>query len=157
VQEQRSEQSLRALNKLIPHHCHVLREGQTFHILANELVPGDIVTFATGNRILADICVVLTVDREVDESSPTGEMEVHKKGVEMGVYCGGRGGGQACGSPDHMSVAHMGSELRDSGPTTTVNNKTKGRQGKKARHVCKDKTSFPPSMLYRPSPSSCAL
>ncbi|KAJ7896260.1 hypothetical protein B0H14DRAFT_2258027, partial [Mycena olivaceomarginata] len=58
VQEQCSEQSLQALNKLVPYHCHVLREGQTFHILANELMPDDIVTFAMGDRIPADIRIV---------------------------------------------------------------------------------------------------
>ncbi|KAJ7714835.1 SNF2 family N-terminal domain-containing protein [Mycena olivaceomarginata] len=41
----------------------------TFHILANELVPGNIITFAMGERIPTDIRVVLTVDLEVDESS----------------------------------------------------------------------------------------
>ncbi|KAF8755161.1 Ca-transporting ATPase [Rhizoctonia solani] len=45
VQERRSEESLAALNKLVPHHCHILRDGQQVHLLANELVPGDLVTF----------------------------------------------------------------------------------------------------------------
>ncbi|KAJ7867740.1 P-type ATPase, partial [Mycena olivaceomarginata] len=110
---QRSEQSLQALNKLVSHHCHVLREGQTFHILANKLVPGDIVTLATGDRIPADIRVILAVDLEVDESSPTGEMEARKKGIETCVYGGGRGGCQGTREPvalvERMSIVHMGS------------------------------------------------
>ncbi|ELU39621.1 calcium-transporting ATPase 1 [Rhizoctonia solani AG-1 IA] len=51
VQERRSEESLAALNKLVPHHCHILRDGQQVHLLANELVPGDLVTFHVGKLI----------------------------------------------------------------------------------------------------------
>ncbi|KAJ7798618.1 Ca-transporting ATPase [Mycena olivaceomarginata] len=122
VQEQRSEQSLQALNKLVPHHCHVLREGQTFHILANELVPGDIVTFATGDRIPADIRVVAAVDLEVDESSLTGETEARKKGVETCVYGGGggRGAREPVALAERASVAHMGSLVRNGRGTGIV-------------------------------------
>jgi magnesium-transporting ATPase (P-type) len=122
VQEQRSEQSLQALNKLVPHHCHVLREGQTFHILANELVPGDIVTFATGDRIPADIRVVAAVDLEVDESSLTGETEARKKGVETCVYGGGgaRGVREPVALAERASVAHMGSLVRNGRGTGIV-------------------------------------
>jgi Ca2+-transporting ATPase len=91
VQERRSEKSLEALNKLIPHHCHVVRsvdvpdldtnhltlntEGETLHVLADELVPGDLVRFGTGDRIPADIRLVDTVDLEVDESRATTTLE----------------------------------------------------------------------------------
>ncbi|KAI6022611.1 hypothetical protein EDC04DRAFT_2575131 [Pisolithus marmoratus] len=79
VQEQRSEKSLEALNKLVPHHCHVIRQGffyndeREVHILANDLVPGDIVNLATGDRVPADIRIISAADLEVDESSLTGE------------------------------------------------------------------------------------
>ncbi|KAG8780234.1 High affinity Ca2+/Mn2+ P-type ATPase-like protein [Ceratobasidium sp. 428] len=45
VQAQRSEESLAALNKLVPHHCHDIQGGRQLHLLANELVPGGVVTF----------------------------------------------------------------------------------------------------------------
>ncbi|KAI6029201.1 hypothetical protein BKA83DRAFT_4489162 [Pisolithus microcarpus] len=79
VQEQRSEKSLEALNKLVPHHCHVIRQvffyndEREVHILANDLVPGDIVKFATGDRVPADIRIISAADLEIDESSLTGE------------------------------------------------------------------------------------
>ncbi|KAI6043477.1 hypothetical protein EDC04DRAFT_708816 [Pisolithus marmoratus] len=73
VQEQRSEKSLEALNKLVPHHCHVIRDEREVHILANDLVPGDIVNLATGDRVPADIRIISAADLEVDESSLTGE------------------------------------------------------------------------------------
>ncbi|KAJ6488267.1 Ca-transporting ATPase [Mycena vitilis] len=120
VQEQRSEQSLQALNKLVPHHCHVLREGQSIHILANELVPGDVVTFATGDRIPADIRIVAAVDLEIDESSLTGETEARSKGVETCAYGDGVRGREAVPLADRACVAHMGSLVRSGRGTGIV-------------------------------------
>lgn len=73
VQEQRSEKSLEALNKLVPHHTHVIRDSVTSHILANNLVIGDIVTLSTGDRVPADIRILEAAELEIDESSLTGE------------------------------------------------------------------------------------
>ncbi|KAG5460646.1 MAG: hypothetical protein BJ554DRAFT_7275, partial [Olpidium bornovanus] len=42
----RSEQSLQALNRLVPHHCHVVRGGKSVTVEAAELVPGDLVHFS---------------------------------------------------------------------------------------------------------------
>jgi len=105
VQEQRSEKSLEALNKLVPHHCHLLRDGRQLHLLANELVPGDIVTFATGDRVPADVRMLTAVDLEVDESSLTGETDARIKGVEP---CP-RGAPMA----ERSSVAHMGTLVKN--------------------------------------------
>ncbi|KAI8820159.1 Ca-transporting ATPase [Fimicolochytrium jonesii] len=76
VQEYRSEQSLEALNKLVPHYCHVLRDGgQLSTVLGTELVPGDVVRFSTGDRIPADVRLATAHDLQIDESSLTGENE----------------------------------------------------------------------------------
>ncbi|KAI9261746.1 PMR1-type calcium-transporting P-type ATPase [Sporodiniella umbellata] len=79
VQEYRSEQSLEALNKLVPHHCHLVREGQLSDVLANDLVPGDVVHFGVGDRIPADCRVTKCIGLEVDESNLTGENKPRKK------------------------------------------------------------------------------
>lgn len=79
VQEQRSEKSLEALNKLVPHHCHVIRDQREIHILANELVPGDIVLLSSGDRVPADMRIITAVDLEIDESSLTGETNARRK------------------------------------------------------------------------------
>lgn len=83
IQEQRSEKSLEALNKLVPHYCHLLRDGQTNTILANELVPGDVVTFATGDRVPADVRICEAVSLEIDESTLTGEIKPRKKTADV--------------------------------------------------------------------------
>ncbi|UZJ56340.1 hypothetical protein CBS101457_005660 [Exobasidium rhododendri] len=82
VQERRSEKSLEALNKLVPHYCHLVRDNQSSTIFANELVPGDVVTFSTGDRIPADVRVFEAVSLEVDESTLTGEIKPRKKHIE---------------------------------------------------------------------------
>ncbi|KAF8602966.1 hypothetical protein BDV93DRAFT_508732 [Ceratobasidium sp. AG-I] len=81
VQERRSEESLAALNKLVPHHCRIIRDGHQLHLLANELVPGDIVTFQVGDRIPADLCLLTTLGLEIDESSLTGKTRSSRKNV----------------------------------------------------------------------------
>uniref|UniRef100_A0A8C0X5R7 P-type Ca(2+) transporter n=1 Tax=Castor canadensis TaxID=51338 RepID=A0A8C0X5R7_CASCN len=53
----------------------VIREGKLQHVLARDLVPGDIVALAIGDRIPADIRLTEVTDLLVDESSFTGEAE----------------------------------------------------------------------------------
>ncbi|KAJ3126673.1 High affinity Ca2+/Mn2+ P-type ATPase-like protein [Nowakowskiella sp. JEL0407] len=83
VQEYRSEQSLEALNQLVPHYCRVLRDSHQNTILASGVVPGDIVLFGTGDRIPADIRILTAVDLEIDESSLTGEPIPCKKHTQQ--------------------------------------------------------------------------
>nr|XP_020138383.1 calcium-transporting ATPase type 2C member 2 [Microcebus murinus] len=75
IQEYRSEKSLEELTKLVPPECNCLREGKLQHVLARELVPGDVVALAIGDRIPADIRLTEVTDLLVDESSFTGEAE----------------------------------------------------------------------------------
>ncbi|KAI8095979.1 PMR1-type calcium-transporting P-type ATPase [Thamnidium elegans] len=79
IQEYRSEKSLEALNKLVPHHCHLVRDGQLCDVLANDLVPGDVVHFGFGDRIPADCRLTNCVGLEIDESNLTGENRPRRK------------------------------------------------------------------------------
>ncbi|KAJ2743199.1 High affinity Ca2+/Mn2+ P-type ATPase-like protein [Coemansia sp. BCRC 34301] len=82
VQEYRSEKSLEALTSLVPNFCHVVRDGESSKMLADHLVPGDIVKFATGDRIPADVRLVSANHLEMDESALTGESEPLSKAIE---------------------------------------------------------------------------
>uniref|UniRef100_K7G8X2 Calcium-transporting ATPase n=1 Tax=Pelodiscus sinensis TaxID=13735 RepID=K7G8X2_PELSI len=75
IQEYRSEKSLEELNKLVPPECNCIREGKLQHLLARDLVPGDIVCLSVGDRVPADIRLIEVTDLLVDESSFTGEAE----------------------------------------------------------------------------------
>jgi P-type Ca2+ transporter type 2C len=70
-----------ALNKLIPHHCHIIYDREQIHLLTNRLVPRDLITFTAGNRIPADVCLFTALDLDIDESSLTGETTEWRKGV----------------------------------------------------------------------------
>ncbi|KAG7341880.1 calcium-translocating P-type ATPase [Nitzschia inconspicua] len=74
IQEYRSEQALEKLAHLVPHTCTVLRDGRVLDSFpAQELVVGDLIMLATGDRVPADCRVVDSVELRVDESSLTGE------------------------------------------------------------------------------------
>jgi P-type Ca2+ transporter type 2C len=112
VQERRSEKSLEALNKLVPHHCHIIRDSRPCHLLANELVPGDIVTFGVGDRIPADVRLLEALELEVDESSLTGETRPAQKFIEACNVETGRPG-EVVGLADRTCIAYMGTLVRN--------------------------------------------
>ena len=62
VQEYRASQATEALKKMLPSYARVIREGQEEKILAEELVPGDVVLIEEGDRISADGRLVFATD-----------------------------------------------------------------------------------------------
>lgn len=72
-QEYRAEKAIRALRQLIPNYASVLRDGEEQRILAEELVPGDVILLAEGDRISADGRLVDEEELRVDQSTLTGE------------------------------------------------------------------------------------
>ena len=72
-QEGRAESALQALRQLTEPTARVLREGQVQAIAAREVVPGDLLLIAEGERIAADGWLLEADDLQVDESLLTGE------------------------------------------------------------------------------------
>jgi len=72
-QEGRAESALQALRGLTQAQARVLRDGQVTHIPAREVVPGDLLLLAEGDRIAADGWLVQAEHVQVDESLLTGE------------------------------------------------------------------------------------
>lgn len=85
VQEYRSQKASLELKELIENTCAVTRDGLTKEIPMDEVVPGDIVTLATGDMIPADAVLIWTKDLFVNQSSLTGESMPVEKFVEAGV------------------------------------------------------------------------
>jgi Ca2+-transporting ATPase len=73
VQQQRTERSLDALRDLSSPRALVLRDGQMVRIPGRELVCGDIVLLAEGDRVPADLELEDSSNLAVDESLLTGE------------------------------------------------------------------------------------
>lgn len=75
AQEYRAERAIRALSALLPATAVVRRDGRKSTVPASELVPGDVVLLAEGDRISADARVIHSAGLKVDNSMLTGESE----------------------------------------------------------------------------------
>lgn len=74
-QEYRTEKSLEMLRNFLPLRVSVYREGKEQNIVAEELVPGDIVLLQEGDRVPADLYLIGAFDVWVNESTLSGESE----------------------------------------------------------------------------------
>ena len=72
-QEYRVEQTLAALQKLLPQQAQVLRGGLVAKVPAEQLVPGDIVHLEQGDKIPADCRVIESFGARVNNAAVTGE------------------------------------------------------------------------------------
>jgi Ca2+-transporting ATPase len=84
-QEFRAEKATDALKKLLPAYSRVLRDGVEQKILAEELVPGDIVLLAEGEKISADCRLVDQAALRTNQSTLTGESRPVNKTSEAVV------------------------------------------------------------------------
>ncbi len=73
VQEYRAEKALEALKKLLPFYVKVIRDGKEKEIYAREVVPGDIIKLAEGDRVPADARLMETAGLNVNNAPLTGE------------------------------------------------------------------------------------
>ena len=82
-QEQKTEKSLEALRDLSSPRALVIRDGQRKRIAGREVVRGDLVVIAEGDRIPADGLLMWSTHLTVDESLLTGEsLPVRKVAVD---------------------------------------------------------------------------
>ena len=72
-QEQRTERALDALRDLSSPRALVMRDGEQKRIAGREVVRGDIVVLAEGDRVPADGVLLWSLNLSVDESLLTGE------------------------------------------------------------------------------------
>ncbi|ARM30922.1 cation-transporting P-type ATPase [Prosthecochloris sp. HL-130-GSB] len=73
IQEGKAEKAMEALKGLLSPQATVRRQGRTIQIDAKEIVPGDIVMLQSGDKVPADVRLVMAKDLRVDESLLTGE------------------------------------------------------------------------------------
>jgi Ca2+-transporting ATPase len=81
-QEYRAEKATEALRRLLPSYARVLRDGEERRILAEELVPGDLILLSEGDRISADSRLVEAAEIKLDQSTLTGESHAVRKTSE---------------------------------------------------------------------------
>lgn len=78
-QEHRASQATEALKKMLPAYANVIRGGREQKVLAEDLVPGDIMLLAEGDRISADARVIASSDLQVNQSTLNGESNPSRK------------------------------------------------------------------------------
>ncbi|KAH9842945.1 calcium-transporting ATPase [Rhodofomes roseus] len=85
IQETNAEQAIEALKEYSPDEAKVYRDGQIARIHASELVPGDIISVAVGDKVPAD-CRLLSISStslRVDQAILTGESTSINKSVDI--------------------------------------------------------------------------
>ena len=73
VQEFKAGRAIASLGQMVPELATVLRDGQTRQIPAADLVPGDVVTLAGGDKVPADLRLLAVKNFHAEESALTGE------------------------------------------------------------------------------------
>jgi Ca2+-transporting ATPase len=73
LQEEKADGAMRALRSMTPDMASVLRNGETIHVEASLLVPGDLLLLSEGDRIAADARLIETAAFHTQEAALTGE------------------------------------------------------------------------------------
>jgi magnesium-transporting ATPase (P-type) len=73
VQEGKAERALQAIRHMLSPHAMVVRDGHAHDVDAAELVPGDVVLLASGDRLPADVRLLQARNLRIDEAMLTGE------------------------------------------------------------------------------------
>ena len=73
IQEGKAESALNAIRAMLSPRATVIRAGQRREIDAAELVPGDVVALASGDRVPADVRLLDVRELRIEEAALTGE------------------------------------------------------------------------------------
>ncbi len=82
IQEYRAEKALAALKKLLPFNVMAIRSGKESEVPAEEVVPGDIIRLAEGDKVPADIRLIESSALKVNNAPLTGESESILRSIE---------------------------------------------------------------------------
>jgi magnesium-transporting ATPase (P-type) len=82
LQEGKAENALRAIQQMLSLNAMVKRDGRKLSLPAEELVPGDIVTLQSGDKVPADLRLLRVKGLHIQESALTGESMAVEKNIE---------------------------------------------------------------------------
>jgi len=130
VQEGKAENALAALRNMLTLQAMVQRDGKNFLLPAEQLVPGDIVSLESGDKVPADLRLLQTKNLRIDESMLTGESlpaEKNTAAVSINAALGdrfclaysgtlvtyGTALGMVVATGDHTEIGRISSMLRN--------------------------------------------
>jgi Ca2+-transporting ATPase len=82
IQEFKAGKAIEALSDMVPENATVLRDGHPSTIPVSEIVPGDVVQLAAGDRVPADMRLIHQKNLLVEEAALTGESLPAQKSVD---------------------------------------------------------------------------
>ena len=89
IYESRANNAINSLKQQLAPQCKVYRDGKIVILNAAELVPGDVVSVTSGDRIPADGELIFAQSLEINEAQLTGEsFPVYKDEKEKNVFLG---------------------------------------------------------------------
>ncbi|MET0885389.1 MAG: HAD-IC family P-type ATPase, partial [Mycetocola sp.] len=103
-QEGKAAESVAALQKMLVIRAHVRRGGELADVPAEELVPGDVVSFEAGDKVPADGRLLVAATLEIEEAALTGESTPVLKSVEPVA-------GDEVALGDRVDMAYMNSTV----------------------------------------------
>jgi len=141
VQEYSAQRAATALHNLVTTTCRVEREGDSYEINAEELVPGDVILIESGDRIPADIRLIGSHDLDIDESLLTGESQAVYKNAELVLDAD-------CALSDQFNMAFAGSLVgRGRGRGVVIGTALATELGKIAEAILARPTTKPPLLI----------
>ncbi|SDC07382.1 cation-translocating P-type ATPase [Williamwhitmania taraxaci] len=81
IQEFKAGKAIEALSDMVPQNATVIRDGKSITIPVADLVPGDIVLLAAGDRVPADMRLIAQKNLQVEEAALTGESVPAQKNI----------------------------------------------------------------------------
>jgi magnesium-transporting ATPase (P-type) len=82
IQEGKAEKALNSIRKLLTQQAMVRRDGKNLLIPSEQLVPGDVISLESGDKVPADIRLIHTKSLRIDESMLTGESVPLEKNIQ---------------------------------------------------------------------------
>nr|WP_230979831.1 HAD-IC family P-type ATPase [Steroidobacter gossypii] len=82
IQDGKAETALDAIRQMLSPHAMAIRDGERVDVPAETLTPGDVVVVASGDRVPADLRILVAKNLRVDESLLTGESVTVAKSSE---------------------------------------------------------------------------
>jgi len=104
IQEYRAERAMEALRRMAAPSARVIRDGREQTVPAREVVPGDLVLLAAGDRVPADTRLIEAANLRVNEAALTGEsVPVSKQTAALGD--------PSLGIGDRLNLVYSGTDI----------------------------------------------
>ncbi|MBQ4132951.1 MAG: HAD-IC family P-type ATPase, partial [Desulfovibrionaceae bacterium] len=147
IQENKAEKALSEIKNLLSLKAQVIRNGERREINAEEVVPGDIVLLAPGDKVPADLRLLRADNLSIDESTLTGEAvpsdkltSVLEENTALGdrenmafsstTVSAGTGAGVVIGTGLHTEIGKISRMMSEVKPITTPLLRQTARFGK---------------------------